>query len=43
MSQFKARKNPIFHKSTIKELKDVECWDDDHNYLHLHQSELKKV
>ena len=43
MSQLKAGKNPIFHKSTIKELKDVECWDDDHNYLHLHQSELKKV
>jgi len=42
IKQLKEGKNPIFHRNTIKELKDVECWDDDHNYLHLHHSELKK-
>jgi AGCS family alanine or glycine:cation symporter len=33
--QLKEGKNPLFHKNTIPELKDVECWDDDHNFLHL--------
>jgi len=42
LSQLKEGKNPIFHRSSIAELKNVQCWDDDHNYLHLHQSELKK-
>jgi AGCS family alanine or glycine:cation symporter len=28
-------KNPIFHKSSIEELHDVECWDDDHHELYL--------
>ena len=42
VTQLKEGKNPIFHKSSIKALKDVECWDDDHNILHLHKSELVK-
>jgi len=42
-TQLKEGKNPIFHRNTIAELHDVECWDDDHNYLHLHQNELKKA
>jgi AGCS family alanine or glycine:cation symporter len=39
--QIKEGKNPIFHKNTIPELKDVECWDDDHNFLHLNHGAKK--
>jgi len=42
-AQRKAGKNPIFHKDAIGELKDVECWDNDHNFLHLKaHSEMQK-
>ena len=32
--QLKQGKNPVFHKSTIPELKNVECWDDDHSKIY---------
>jgi AGCS family alanine or glycine:cation symporter len=35
IAQLKAGKDPVFHKSNVKELKDVECWDDDHTHLYL--------
>jgi AGCS family alanine or glycine:cation symporter len=35
IKQLKDGKNPIFHKNIMPELKDVECWDDEHNFLHL--------
>ena len=42
--QLKEGKNPIFHKSTVPGLGKVECWDDDHNFLHLaHHNNLKKL
>jgi AGCS family alanine or glycine:cation symporter len=34
ISQLKRGKDPVFHKSEIAELKDVECWDDDHTHLY---------
>jgi len=39
--QLKEGKNPIFHKSSISELKRVECWDDEHNFLHLSHQKKK--
>jgi len=42
MQQLKEGKNPIFHKDSIEELKDVQCWDNEHNFLHLHQGTTKE-
>ncbi|SFZ98041.1 Sodium/alanine symporter family protein [hydrothermal vent metagenome] len=39
--QLKEGKNPIFHRDSIPELKDVECWDNDHNFLHLNHGAKK--
>ncbi len=36
-TQLKEGKNPVFHKSKIPELKDVECWDNDDNFLKIHK------
>ena len=33
-TQLKAGKNPIFNKKSIKELGDVESWDDEHVRIH---------
>jgi AGCS family alanine or glycine:cation symporter len=44
MKQLKEGRNPIFHKSSIAELNHVECWDNDHNFLHLaHQNKFKNA
>ena len=40
--QLKEGKNPIFHKSTIPKLHNVECWGDDHNFLHLKHNEAQE-
>ncbi|MCK5824719.1 MAG: alanine:cation symporter family protein [Ichthyobacteriaceae bacterium] len=41
INQLKKGLNPIFHKKTIKSLKDVDSWDDEHTKLHSQHNNSK--
>ncbi len=36
-TQLKEGKDPVFHKNSVPELKDVECWENDDNFLKIHK------